>query len=228
MKNSEPLFIYFIPIVEEDTGDIVFSTTITDFEIKNNTSETAVIIMPHEFSIALEDENPEEVHPSPIVKMMLFDLVENHKTLLNLDKIIMYHNNTLDDFASILYEVKNSIYGKNSIIVDIIEIARDFYKKIENIPFTDRRLFNKIRKYYRKLGLVDFDESDELQKIIFDQLLIKRQESFDRKKTINTNVYKIISGYIENAFKIQAENSWKKLKEKGKLIYYAPGVIPID
>lgn len=228
MKNSEPLFIYFIPIIEEDTGDVIFSTIITDFEIKNNTSETAVIIMPHEFSIIVGDEDPEEVHPSSIVKMMLFDLVENHKMLLKLDKIIVYHNNTLDNVASILYEVKNSIYGKNSIIMDIIEIARDFYKKIENIPFTDKRLFNKIRKYYRKLGLVDFDESDELQKIIFDQLIIKRQETFDRKRTIKTNVYKIISGYIENAFRIQAENFWKKLKEKGKLIYYAPGVIPID
>ncbi|MBD3226922.1 MAG: hypothetical protein GF329_01940 [Candidatus Lokiarchaeota archaeon] len=226
--SDEPLFIYFIPTIDISDGEVIFTTTITEFEIENNQSDTIVIIMPNEFSIALEGEDPERVHPSPIVKMMFFDLVQNFKTIRSFDKIIIFHNSTLDKYADFLNQIKNKIFGSESIIMDIIKISREFYNQIENFYYDDTRMFSVIRKYYKKEGLVEFDETDELQKIIFDQIIKKREAHYQRKRTIRPNVIKIISGYIENAFKIQANSFWKKLKKKGKIIYYPPGIMPIE
>lgn len=228
MSSNEPLFIYFVPRIDESDGEVIFSTTITKFEINKNTSDTAVIIMPKEFSIALEGENPEEEHPSSIVKMMFFDLAQNFKDIIAFDKIIIFHNGILDKYADLLNQIRNKIYGSKSIIMDIIKISREFYSKVENFYYDDKKMFNVIRKYYKKEGLIDLDENDELQKIIFDQIIKKREAIYNRKDRIRPNVIKIISGYIENAYKIQANSFWKKLKEKGKIIYYPPEIVPIE
>ncbi|MHA1271453.1 MAG: hypothetical protein ACTSPY_16800 [Candidatus Helarchaeota archaeon] len=228
MSEDPPLFIYFIPMIDEDNGDVIFSTTITEFEIENNKSDTAVIVMPNEFSIAIKGEEEKNIHPSYIVKMMFFNLIENFKDLLYLDKIIIFHNGVIDKYGDLLCEIRNGIFGQSSVIMDIIKISREFYKRLGDFIYTDERLFTEIRKFHKKMGLVDFDETDDLQKIIFDQLIKQRKALLERKKKIKNVINKITAGIIEKTFEIQANEKWEELKKKGKIIYYAPGILPIN
>ena len=95
MNKNEPLFIYFIPMINEDNREVIFSTTINEFEINNNNSDTAVIIMPESFYVKNEDQGEVNEDSNHIVKMMFYNLIENFKSLLLFDKIIIFHNNML-------------------------------------------------------------------------------------------------------------------------------------
>jgi len=226
MNPKDPLFIYFIPIIIEESGEITYHPVITEFEINKNKSDTLVVIMPNEFSINIDEDEHNGDHPSELVKIMFYNLIDTYPKLKTYDKIIIYHNANLDKYADLLYEIKNEYYGRDKIINDIIKIAREFYKRMVEIPYYDKKMYNTIRNYYKRLGLVDFDETDDLQKIIYDQLIKNREIILKKRKKIKSNLNKIALDYIGKSFKIQAENIWEKFK--GKIIYYPPGILPIE
>ncbi|MHA1310284.1 MAG: hypothetical protein ACTSQO_05070 [Candidatus Helarchaeota archaeon] len=228
MNKNEPLFIYFIPMINEDNREVIFSTTINEFEINNNNSDTVVIIMPENFYIKNEDQGEVNEDSNHIVKMMFYNLIENFKSLLLFDKIIIFHNNMLDEYGKLLSEIKNKTQAESSIIIDIIKISRKFYRRLEDFNYVDKKMFDAIRKYHKKTGLVDFDETDDLQKIIFDQIVKNRKILLERKNKLKKNISNVTVGIMGKTFEIQANENWNKMKEKGKILYYPPGILPVD
>ncbi|MHA1229731.1 MAG: hypothetical protein ACTSRP_05805 [Candidatus Helarchaeota archaeon] len=228
MNNNEPLFIYFIPMVNEDNGEVIFSTAISEFEVNSNRSDTAVIIMPFEFASVHDERNKEEDHASSLVKLMVYTLIERFSKLLIFDKIIIFHNSMLDEYASILSEIVDEYYGKDTLIMDLIKISREFCKRMDDVNFIDKRMFDEIKKYHKKAGLVDLDETDELQKIVFDQLIKKRKIILEKKRRYKSRMNNIVLGYVEKTYELEAFQKWEDLKKKGKIIYYPPGILPIE
>lgn len=223
------LSLYFIPTIDEFTGDLIFT-----FDLFENIKdiESLVIIMPEEFSIALEDEDEDEVHPSIIVKMTFYDLIQTWPKLLSSDKIIIYHDIEIDRAGMELEGICNKYWAiKNDPVLDLITIARKYFEwlqdQLKNKKPNIYLMYNFFSKFYRKEGLVDFDETDSLQKIIFDRLLTEKKKDFEKRKKYTSKLTPKMEDILEKQIKNQAIIEWDKLVKNGKILYYAPKKKPI-
>ncbi|MFX1451933.1 MAG: hypothetical protein ACFFCM_13890 [Promethearchaeota archaeon] len=221
--------MFFIPTIDELSGDLTYTFDL--FESIDNI-ETLIIVMPEEFSIALEDEEEEQVHPSIVVKLTFYDLIQSWSKLLLSDKIIIYHDIEIDRAGIELEGLRNKFWGsKNDPIIDFIHIARNYFRwlqdQISNEKTLNKEMYVFFSKFYQKEGLVDFDETDSLQKIIFDSLIKQMRTIFEKRKKYTRKLTKKMFEILDQHYKNQAIIEWDNLMKQGKLLYYAPKKKPI-
>ena len=187
--------------------------------------------MPEEFSIALEDEE-EDVHPSIVVKLTFYDLIQTWSKLLLADKIIIYHDIEIDRAGIELEGFRNKFWGiKNDPLLDFIQIGRKYYvwlqQQIKNVDIRNKEMYSFFSKFYQKECLVDFDETDSLQKIIYDSLIKQMRKIFEKRKKYTRKLTQKIYEILDQHYKNQAIIEWENLMKQGKLLYYPPKKKPI-
>ncbi len=222
--------IYFIPIVDEESGELVYS-----FELFKEVRviDALVIVMPNEFSIQLDFE-PETVHPSKIVKMTLYDILQTFPVLTKAKRIIIYHEGELDRAGMELGGVINALWGQYSSpdnsdhVMDSIYISREFYNwlKFFAAELQDKDLLDSLSKYHQREGLVDFDLDDDLHDIIVQRIIEERRLILKNRRRIRKSMAKV-SIPLEKAFEKKALKKWDRLFKDGIILYYKPGEKPI-
>ena len=215
--------MFFIPSIDEFTGDLTYTFDLFESIDK---IETLVIVMPEEFSIALEDEE-EDIHPSIVVKLTFYDLIQTWSNLLLADKIIIYHDIEIDRAGIELEGFRNKFWGiKNDPLLDFIHIGRKFYlwlqTQIKNEEIPNEEMYIFFSKFYQKECLVDFDETDSLQKIIYDSLMKQMRKIFEKRKKYTRKLTQKMFEILDQHYKNQAIIEWDNLMKQGKILYYAP------
>ncbi|MHA1379392.1 MAG: hypothetical protein ACTSRG_13525 [Candidatus Helarchaeota archaeon] len=181
--------------------------------------------MPEEFSIAIDEEK--DAHPSIIVKLTFYDLIQTWPKLLAADKVIIYHDIEIDRAGIELEGVSHKFWGiKNDPTLDYIKIARAYFSWIQNQmgnkSKTNDSIYSFYSKFYRKEGIVDFDENNPLQKILYDRLLAEKRQKLERRKKYTCKLSPKMTKILDQQFKNEAIMKWDKLLKDGKLIYYPP------
>jgi len=230
MKGSKlnAVVIYFIPTIDENDGNLIY---VAEPFIKLKYFEKAIIVMPHEFSIVLEEEEEaQKVEPSRIVKLTFWDLVETFPALFIAATFIIYHNMELDQIGKQLEGYGNQIWGaQEDHILDMVSISRELYvwlKEQLGIGAMDKNLVQECMNFHKRLGIVGIDENDEVQKYFFERaLLMKRREHINRVK-IQSSISGVADLFEKEAY-LKAEQFWEKLKGEGKILYFPPGESPL-
>ncbi|MHA1383379.1 MAG: hypothetical protein ACTSR3_06455 [Candidatus Helarchaeota archaeon] len=186
--------------------------------------------MPEEFSIALDEE--EDVHPSIVVKLTFYDLIQTWPKLLNAEKIIIYHDLEIDRAGIELEGLGHKFWGmKNDPVLDYINIARNYYSWVNDQIRKSKKVDDIILKFYLKFylkeGIVEFDENDSLQKIIYDRLIAEKRRKLEKRKKYTGKLTPKLTKILSQQVKSQAIIEWDKLLRQGKLLYYPPKQKPI-
>jgi hypothetical protein len=224
LKNK---YIHFIPTMDESDGKLIY---IAEPFFKYRYFEKAIITMPFEFSITLEDEEEEsKKNPSKIVKLTFWDLLETFSVLNTASTFIIYHDKELDEIAKQLEGYLNQLWGSSEeSILDSIYISRQIYhwmkERLELVK--NKNLYEECMNYHKRMGIVGIDENDEVQKPFFERaLLMRRKEQLERKK-----IRAVISGIedkLEKDAYSKAEQLWEQLNGEGRILYYPPNEFPI-
>lgn len=223
------LKIYFLPIVDEQTGELVYSF---EYISQPHVVSAFIVVMPKEFSIQLDIED-ESVHPSKIVKMTLYDILQTYPVLEKAERIIIYHELELDRAGLELDGIISRFWGAHSTpdgqdhVLDSIHISREFFHwlKFFGTEIYDNELKDALLKYHQKEGLVDFDLEDDLHDIIIQQIIKERRKVLKKRKKVRDSVSRVRFS-MEKYYEQKAAKYWEKLMVGGKLLYYKPGERP--
>jgi hypothetical protein len=172
------------------------------------------------------------VHPSIIVKMTFYDLIQTWSKLLDSEKIVVYHDIEIDRAGIELEGLGNKFWGmKSDPVLDFIRIAREYHSwlqfQIKTNKVTDEMMFKFFSRFYQKEGLVDFNEKDPLQKIIYDRLIAEKRKELKKRKKYLGKLRPEMTNILELQVKNQAIMEWDRLFKNGKLLYYPPKKKPI-
>ena len=193
--------------------------------IKLQAVEKVIIVMPYEFSIALEDEDPNSRESSKIVKLTFWDLLKTFEALKSASNFIVYHDSELDQIGQQLDAYSNQFWGASADnILDTIFLSRQIYGWLETEIATtrDRKIYEECLKFHRKNGLVEIDEEDDLQKPFFERAVLMRRRDFEKTQRVRGTISAVAERYEEEAY-LHAEQLWDSFRRGGKLIYYPPG-----
>ena len=160
--NNE--FVYFIPTLDETDGKLIY---VAEPFIKLKYFEKAIVIMPHEFSIVLEEDDEEQKRePSKIVKLTFWDLLQTFPTLNLAPIFIVYHNMDLDQIGKQLEGYGNQLWGAQvDHILDMVFISRELYSWLKERLDTDemdKNLVQECMNFHKRIGIVGIDENDEV------------------------------------------------------------------
>jgi hypothetical protein len=218
--------VYFIPTIDEKDGKLTY---VAEPFIRQKYFEKAMIVMPHEFSIVLEDEEQEK-EPSKIVKLTFWDLLQTFPELNIAATFIIYHKQDLDKIGSQLEGIANQFWGANvDHLLDSIYISRALYEWLKgqlDSEDLDKDLVQECINFHKRKGIVDIDEKDPVQKAFFERaLLMKRREQVKRVK-IQASISGVADLFEKEAY-VKAERFWDELKTAGRILYYPVGESPI-
>jgi len=226
--NLNAVFVSFIPTIDENDGNLIY---VAEPFIKLKYFEKAIILMPHEFSIVLEDDAEEQkAETSKIVKLTFWDLLETFPVLNIAATFIIYHNIELDQIGKQLEGYVNKLWGaQGDHILDAVYISRKLFSWLEERLGTgeiEKNLVQECMNFHKRMGIVGIDENDEVQKYFFERaLLMKRREHINRVK-IQSTISGVADLFEKEAY-LKAEQLWEKLKAEGKILYYPPGESPL-
>ena len=82
-------------------------------------------------------------------------------------------------------------------------------------------------KFYQKEGLVDFDETDPVQKIIYDRLVEEKRANLKKRRHYTSKLTPRMTEILDQQIKKRAISEWDRLLKNGKLLYYAPKKKPV-
>ncbi len=220
------VFVYFIPTIDETDGKLIY---VAEPFIRQKYFEKAVIVMPQEFSIVLEEEEREK-EPSKIVKLTFWDLLQTFPVLNIAATFIVYHKIDLDRIGRELEGFGNQGWGaKADHVLDAIYISRALYEWLKEQLDTeemDRDLVQDCMNFHKRRGIVGIDEGDDVQKAFFERaLLMKRREHVKRVK-IQSTISGVADLFEKEAY-LKAERFWEELKAGGRILYYQIGESPI-
>jgi len=226
-ENLKNKFIHFIPTLDETDGNLIY---IAEPFFKYRYFEKAIIVMPFEFSIILEDEAEEnKKEPSKIVKLTFWDLLETFSVLNTASTFVIYHNKELDEIGKQLEGYLNQLWGSSDdTTLDSITISRYIYHWMEerSESVENKKLYEECINYHKRMGIVGIDENDKVQKTFFERaLLMRRKDQLERKK-----IRAVISGIedkLEKESYVKAEQLWEQLAGEGRILYYPPQESPI-
>lgn len=222
------MFVYFIPTLDENDGKLIY---VAEPFIRQKYFEKAVIVMPKEFSIVLEDEDEErEKEPSKIVKLTFWDLLHTFPELNIAATFIVYHKLDLDRIGSQLEGIRNQLWGaKADHVLDIIYISRALYEWLKeqlDSEEMDRDLVQECINFHKRKGIVGIDENDAVQKVFFDRAVLMKRRDHVKKVKIQASISGVADLFEKEAY-LKAEKFWEELKAAGRILYYQAGESPI-
>ncbi|MDD1776825.1 MAG: hypothetical protein LUQ65_01555 [Candidatus Helarchaeota archaeon] len=222
------VFIYFIPTLDENDGKLIY---VAEPFIKQKYFEKAVIVMPKEFSIVLEDEGEElEKEPSKIVKLTFWDLLQTFPELNIAATFIVYHKLDLDRIGSQLEGIGNQLWGANfDHILDTIYISRALYewlKKQLDTEEMDKDLVQECINFHKRKGIVGIDENDPVQKVFFERAVLMKRKEHVKKGKIQASISGVADLFEKEAY-LKADRFWEELKAAGRILYYQVGDSPL-
>jgi hypothetical protein len=220
------VFVYFIPTLDETDGKLTY---VAEPFIRQKFFEKAVIVMPQEFSIVLEDEEREK-EPSKVVKLTFWDLLQTFPELNIAATFIVCHKPDLDRIGDQLSGFGNQLWGaKADHVLDTIYISRGLYEWLKEQLDTeemDRDLVQECMNFHKRKGIVGIDENDPVQKVFFDRAVLMKRREHVKKVKIQATISGVADLFEKEAY-LKAERFWEELKAAGRILYYEVGESPI-